>query len=184
MRGVVTAEFSIVLVWFMLLCCGVLELARVLYMFNTLQAVTLRAASTAAHTDFSDPAALAALRQQALLRDGAGGLVLGAPVSAAYVRIDYLALTSNGAAMTPIAAAALPACPANNRLVCMKDPYDASCIRLVRARICDPADSGECRAVLYQPLFSFLSLPLTLPTASAIAAAETLGALPGAAPCP
>jgi len=66
----------------------------------------------------------------------------------------------------------------------MKNPYDASCIRLVRARICDPAATGSCQRVRYQTLFSLVSLPLNLPMATAIVPAETLGAAAGAAPCP
>jgi hypothetical protein len=106
-------------------------------------------------------------------------------VSDAHVRIDYLSLSDSGTvAMTAIPAAALPSCPANNRINCMKDPYGASCIRLVRAQICDPAVTDSCVNVRYQGLFSLVSLPINLPRASSIASAETLGAAPGDAPCP
>lgn len=182
--GVVTAEFSIVLVWFLLMCSSVLEVARVMYMLNTLQAVTLRAASRAASTDPGDAAALDAVRQHAVFRQAAGGLLLGAPVTDAAVRIDYLALTGSSPDMTPIAAAALPACAANNRITCLNDPNDGACIRLVRARICDPAVADSCQPLRYRSLFSFLSLPLKLPQAPAIVPAESLGAAAGAPPCP
>ncbi len=183
--GAVTAEFAIVVTLFLLLVCSVIELARVMYMFNTLQVVTQRAAAAAAKADFTSAAAMGAVRQRAVFRGSAGVLAIGAPVTDEHVRIDYLSLSdAGGAGMAAIPAASLPACPANNRVTCMQDPYGASCIRLVRARICDPADAGECRSVPYQALFSFVGVAFNLPKATAIATAETLGAPPGQAPCP
>ncbi|MCU6497851.1 pilus assembly protein [Rugamonas sp. A1-17] len=184
-RGVVAVEFSMVLMLFLIIAVGVIELARAMYLYNTLEMVTQRAASLAANTDFRDAAAMDAVRQKAIFRSSAGALMLGAPITDAHVRIDYLALTYAGTpAMAEIPAAALPACTANNRITCMKDPYDASCIRFVRARICDPAVTATCNHVQYQTLFSLVSLPLSLPNATAIINAETLGATLGAAPCP
>lgn len=182
--GAVTAEFALVLMIFLTVVCAVLELARVMYMFNTLQMVTSRAAALAANADFSNAAAMNAVRQRAVFRTSPGMLAIGAPVTDAHVRIDYLSLAPSGTAMTPIAATSLPTCAANNRPICMRDPYDASCVRLVRARICDPAVAGECRNVAYQALFSFINLPIMLPRAMVITPAETLGAPPGQAPCP
>lgn len=183
--GVVAVEFSLVLMLFLLLAFGVLELARVLYLYNTLQIVTQRAASLASVTDFHDAAAMSSVRQRAVLRGTPGTLAFGEPVSDAHVRIDYLSLSDSGAiTMTPIATAALPSCPVNNRVNCLKDPYGASCIRLVRAQICDPAVTDSCANVRYQGLFSLVSLPISLPKATAIVSAETLGAMPGDTPCP
>lgn len=183
--GVVTAEFSLVLVAFLLLVFALMELARVMYLFSTLTMVTQRAATQAANTDFANAAAVQAVRQQAVFRDSPGTLLLGAPVSDAHVRISYLSLSGASAAMmTPIASGALPACPVNNRIACLKDPYAASCIRLVKVQICDPAITATCEPVVYRSLFSSLPLPIKLPIATAIAPAETLGAMPGEAPCP
>lgn len=174
-----------VLVLLLILVCGVLEVTRVLYLINTLQVVTARAAAAAAHTDLRNGAAMDAVRQQAVFRSSAGGLVLGAPITDAHVRIDYLALAGPEADMlSEIPAASLPSCAPNNRLTCLRNPYDASCIRLVRARICDPADASTCRSVAYRSVFTMMPLPLQLPTAPAIARAEGLGAGPGDAPCP
>lgn len=183
--GVVAVEFSLVLMLFLVMAVGVIECARAMYLYNTLEMVTQRAASLAANADFRDSAAMNAVRQKAIFRTSAGTLMLGAPITDAHVRIDYLALTYAGApALTEIPAAALPACTVNNRITCMKDPYDASCIRFVRARICDPAVTDTCNRVQYQALLSLVSLPLSLPNATAITNAETLGATLGAAPCP
>ena len=185
--GAVTAEFAMVLVLFLTVVCSVLELARVMYMFNTLQMVTNRAAALAANTDYSNAAAMSAVRQRAVFRSSPGMLAMGTPVTDDHVRIDYLSLATlsptSPAVGTPFKTASLPACPANNRGICMRDPYDESCVRLVRVRICDPLVVGECRNVAYQALFSFVGLPITLPQAATIVPAETLGALPGQAPC-
>lgn len=183
--GSTVAEFAVALLILLMFVCAVLELARLMYLYNTLQVVTQRAAALAANVDFKDAAALGGVRQKAIFRDSAGDLILGAPVTDAHVRIDYLSLSGAGAAMmTPIADASLPACAANNRVVCMADPYGAGCIRLVRARICDPSESGVCKRVAYQALFAFPGLGVALPTATSIVSAETLGAPPGRAPCP
>src|SRR5471030_2562603 len=121
--GVFAVEFAMVLMLFLTIAWGVIELARVMYMFNTLEEVTLRAASLAAYTDFQDASAMSALRQTAVLRDTPGSLPLGDPVTDAYVRIDYLSLSNTGAVtMSAIPTAALPACAANNRITCMKNP--------------------------------------------------------------
>lgn len=183
--GIVTVEFSLALMLFLTIAIAVIEFARAMYIYNTLEMVTQRAATLAANVDFHDAAAMSQVRQKAIFRDNAGTLMLGDPVTDAHVRIDYLALTYAGTpALTEIATAALPACTVNNRVTCMKDPYDASCIRFVRARICDPGVTSSCNSVQYKSLFSLVTLPLNLPKATAITNAETLGATVGAAPCP
>lgn len=182
--GAFTAEFAFVVILFLMIVGAAFELARVLYMFNTLQMVTQRAATLAANADFSNSADMNKVRQRAVFRDSPGLLAAGAPVTDAYVRIDYLSLSGAGATMAALPSTSLPACAANNRVTCMRDPYNASCVRLVRARICDPADTAQCRSVPYQVLFPFLGMPINLPKATAIVNAETLGAPPGHAPCP
>lgn len=183
--GSVTAEFSLILIAFLTLVCGIMEVARIIYLFNTLQVVTLRAATQAAQRNFRDANEMDAIRRQAVFRDTSGVLPLGAPVSDSHVRIEYLALAgSAGAMMTVIAPSALPSCPVANKLTCMKDPYGPGCIRLVRARICDPAHADSCHGVPYRGMFSFVRIPLTLPMATAIVPAEALGARPGDPACP
>lgn len=179
--GVYVVEFAIVAMVFFMFLFGVMEMARVMYMFNTLQEVTRRAAQAAASANFSDPASLAAVRQIAVFRSSAGALMLGDPVTDASIRIDYLALVVVAKHMTlvPMAASALPASPTRNRLNCTNDPNGAACISFVRVRVCDPANSASCTPVTYQSLLSFVSMPFGLPLSTSIVKAESLGYVPG-----
>lgn len=187
-RGGFIVEFALLILLFFTLVFGIIELARIQYLWNTLQEVTRSAASMAAVTKFNDAAAKAALRQKAIFRDSAGGLMFGSPVTDEHLRIDYLAVTkdsSGGLSLTPIADSALPSCIAANRAICGGDPYNASCVRYVRVRICDPADSSSCSAVQYKPLTSLLPITfLSLPTSTTIVRTESLGYSPSAAQCP
>lgn len=184
--GAVVIEFALALPIFLMLIFSVIELARISYLFNTLQEVTRRAATLAANTDFTDAAANNAVRQAAVFRIDSGTLALGAPVTDAHVRIDYLSLDQGGGSATlpEIPPASLSSCPASNRIVCMKDGNASNCIRFVRARICDPGNTAECARVPYQAIVSFISLPLQLPMATRIVTAESLGFVPGMPPCP
>lgn len=171
---------------FLALMFGVLELARAMYLFNTIQEVTRRAANAAANVDFRDTARLDQVRQAAIFRQSAGALLLGDPVHDTSVRIDYLAVTraADGAmSLTPIPKSAMPACPARNRVTCTNDPNDSSCIRFVRARICQAGSDDACVAPRYTPAFPLIDLPLALPTAPTIVSAESLGFVQGMVPC-
>jgi hypothetical protein len=184
--GATLAEFALCVLVFLGVLFFVTEAMRAMYMWNTLQEVTRRAARAAAIGDFSDPAAMDAIRQSAVMRDSAGTLPLGTPVTDAHVRIDYLSLTRNAdgsLSMTPIPAASLPACPVRAHLNCIANPNGASCIRFVRARICAPGGAG-CDAVNYEPLFPLTGIGNALSQATTIAKAESLGYQPGAAICP
>lgn len=185
-RGATVAEFALSLVIFLGAVFFVLEAARALYLWNTLQEVTRRAAAAAAVSDFSNPAVMEQVRQASILRDSAGGLALGMPITDAHVRIDYLSLTRNGDGSltpTPIPAGALPACPAQARINCAATPYGPGCIRMVRARICAPG-AEDCGAIAYQPLFPLTTLGITLPPSPTISRAESLGFQPGSSLCP
>jgi hypothetical protein len=185
--GVFAVEFAIVVVLFLTLMFGVIEVARTMYLFNTLQEATRRAASLAAVTDYRDASAMESVGLKALFLAKPGVLSLGAPISNEHIRIDYLALVrdaSGASTMTPIPASSLPTCPARNRVTCMANRNDGGCIRFVRARVCDPAHPSECVAVRYQALSGLISLPIDLPRAPAIATAETLGFKSDMMPCP
>ena len=184
-RGGAAVEFALVVLIFLMLVFGIIELARAMYICNTLQEVTRRAAALAAHTDFSDAGAMQRVRERAIFRDSPGYLAFAQPVTDAHINIDYLAITRNGASLvtTPITAGTLPASPTRNQEICMSNPNDAGCIRLVRVRMCLPG-GGQCVPIPYVSIVSLIPLPFPLPVATTIVTAETLGRPAGVAPVP
>lgn len=196
-RGVVAVEAALLLGLFMTVMFMALEVARAMYLFNTAQEITRRAARAAAVSDFSDAATMQRVRQQAIFRTTAGALLLADGIDDSSVRIDYLSLERNAGAANshapvPVAAGNLPACPLRNRVNCIANPYGATCVRLVRARLCQPgADSGACAPVPYTTmlpgllsLFQGTNPPITMPTFDTVVVADSLGYLPGAPDCP
>lgn len=191
--GVVAVEFALVALCFFVFAFGLMELARALYLWNTLQEVTRRAARAAAATNFADPHAMDELRRRAIfLRSRGGALALAAQVDETRVRIDYLWLqraANGGMTMMTLAAGALPACPARNALNCATNAYAGTCIRLVRARLCQPgavADPDACDPLPYVPLTGLIALPFDfrLPVSTSIVKAEALGYRSGDPLCP
>lgn len=172
-------EFALVAILFFLFVFGILEVARVMYVYNTLQESTRRAAAAAANVYPTDTAAIARLKEDAVFRTSPGQLILGAPVSDSHVRIDYLAYD-----LSVIPTSALPSCASDNQLICMANPHSASCIHFVEVRICDPSDTSACNPVQSQGMFPLVSLPVSLPTAPTIVPVETLGYKQGVPPCP
>lgn len=184
-RGVAAIEFALLATVFFLLVFGIMETARAIYLFNTLQEVTRRAAAAAANSGF-DQATIDRIRADALFADNRGKLALGDPVTPLHLKIEYLSLSrdSDTGALTPQPASPMPACPARNYLNCLADPYGPSCIRLVRVRVCQPDDAAACAAVPYQMLFPMIGLSaLKLPRSTTIVPAQTLGRAFGSLPC-
>jgi hypothetical protein len=185
-KGVAAVEFALLALGFFIVLFGVLEIARAVYLINTLQEVTRRAASLAASSRF-DSATLDQIRQQALFGSTNGSLLLGDPVTTADVKIDYLSMTRDATTGTLSAqpASPMPSCPATNRVNCLADPYSASCIRMVRVRICDPNGPDDCTRVGYRMLFPLINLSgLKLPQSETLAPAQSLGYTAGSVPCP
>lgn len=182
--GVAAVEFAILAVVFFMLVFGVLEIARAIYLFNTLQEVTRRAASMAASSAF-DSNTLDTIRRQALFADANGNLLLGDPVTPAHLKIDYLSISRDSSGvLTAQAASPMPSCPATNMLNCLTDPNGPSCIRLVRVRVCDPNGTDDCTAAPYRMLFPLVDLSLLkLPRSETVVPAQSLG-YTGSVPCP
>jgi hypothetical protein len=182
--GLAAVEFAIVSVIFFTFIFGVIELARAMYICNTLQEATRRAAVLAAKTDFTDSAKMQQVREAAIFRDSPGSLSFGDPITEQHIKIDYMSIARTGSTltMTPIPSGALPSTPAGNRLTCMRDPNDPSCIRLVRVRVCQPGGGNECDPVPYQSIVSLITLAFNLPTSTTIMNAETLGLAAGLPP--
>lgn len=185
-KGLAAVEFSIVAIIFFMLLFGVVELARIMYICNTLQEVTRRAAERAVNADFTDRAALQRIREAAVFRSSPGYLMFAQPVTDAHVKIDFLAITRDGAALALTPVQVLPDSPEHNQQICMLDANDARCIRMVRVRICLPGDGNTCDAVPYQPIVSLIPFPaaIHLPVSTTTSVAETLGKPAGLPPAP
>ena len=170
-------EFSLVAILFFTLFFGIIEVARAMYICNTLQEVTRRAAALATNTDFTNDLALQDVREEAIFRNTPGILAFAEPINDQHINIDYMRIQRNGAALTMarIPEGALPASPVENKVNCARDPYGASCIRLVRVRVCQEGSGAECTPVTYQTLVSLIPMPFGLPRSVTISTAETLG---------
>jgi hypothetical protein len=161
-------------------CFGLIEYGRMMFIWNALPEVARRAARAAAMTDFTDPAALQAVRTAALLGSG-GTLPMASNVGSGNLRIEYLWQDAAGnIATVPV----MPGCPLANRINCTRDPHGASCIRFVRVRLCGNDGGAGCPALEYQPISPVVAVPATLPPASVTVPAESLGFTPGQPPCP
>jgi hypothetical protein len=183
--GVAAIEFALLALVFFTLVFGIIEISRLLYVYNTLQEVTRRAAAAAVRVYPRDPGALDKVKQGALFRDTPGELILGSPVSDQNVRIEFLALTretTGKLSFSKIADGDLPSNAAQNRSICMGDPNAANCIRFVRVSICDIQDTAACQPVRSKMLVPLVNLPIALHKATTITAAESLGYSPGTAP--
>lgn len=184
--GAAAIEVALLAGIFFMVVFGVIEAARMLYIFNTVQESTRRAAAAAALVSHRDTQALERIRQHAVFRASPGKLVFGAPVSDRNIRIDYLALAGSGGAapvLTPIPEASLPLCPRENRRVCLLNPHASNCIRFVRARVCADDGDAACNPLAHVAVVPLLRFPLTLPRATTITPVESLGSQPEGTPC-
>jgi len=184
--GVAAVEFSLLAMVFFLVVFGAIEVARLMYMVNTLYDSTRRAAKEAALVSHRNEDELSRIRQRALFRNTPGLLPFGAPISDRNVRIDYLALVRVGNAapvMTPIPSTSLPFCPRENRRICLLNPNASNCMRFVRVRICADVGTSACNQAPYTSIAPFIPMPNRLPRATTINVIESLGSLPEGTPC-
>jgi hypothetical protein len=184
--GTAAVELAIVMIPFLLFLFGIMELARSMFVINTLQEVTRRAAAGAANSDFHGTA-LANVKVHAILRDSPGPLILSDPVTDQHIRIEYMAIIRNAdGSTTPtvIPTSSLPDTPEKNLAICAADSNAPTCVRLVRARVCDPGNTAACDPVIYQPVFPMIPFPMPLPASTTIVPAQSLGYVPPAClPC-
>jgi hypothetical protein len=154
-KGVAAIEFALVAMIFFTLLFGVLEFARLLYVFNSVQEVTRRAAREATVRWTSDTAVI-----KSIALFGGAALPGGAEVTGAHITIEYL--QANG---DPIGTP--PDDPGDNLSACGDATRTASCIDSVRVSVV---------GVTYIPmisLFGFLTLPL--PPSQVTMHAESMG---------
>ena len=156
-RGVATIEFAFVAMVFFTLLFGIIEIARLLYVFNSLQEVTRRAAreATVRWIDKTDE-----IKKLALF----GGTVLpaGAEITSASITIEYL--KADGTAVT-----VFPSDPGDNLSACGDVLRADNCIYSVRVSI------GN---VIYSPMLSIFNgviKDVTLPKSTVTMHAESMG---------
>lgn len=174
--GTAAVEFALLAVIFFSLVFGIIETARLLFVFNTLQEVTRRGAAAAVKVYPTDTA-IAAVRQHAIFRNSPGELMLAPPITDEHIRLSYLAFD-----LSHIPAGSWPANASENRRVCMTNSHAANCIRFVQVQICDPADASVCNAVPAQMILPFIDLRVPLHRATTIVPVESFGYVPGRLP--
>ena len=153
--GVATIEFSLVCLVFFTFLLGAIEFARLLYVFNTLQEVTRRAAREMTVHWINQEAAV-----KTLALFGAAALPGGAEITASSIKIEYL--TADDSIVT-----SFPSDPGDNLSACGDAARTASCIYSVRVSI----NAGN-----YIPMLSIFSfLGLALPSSSVTMHAESMG---------
>lgn len=166
-RGTTAIEFAIVAMVFLLIVLGIAEFGRILYMWNTVQEVTRRAAREAVVRDFGDKGKVA---RMAVFGDenGSGTVLLpaGAEITNASIRINYL-----NASLAPITP---PADAVTNFSICKNASLTASCVRYVEACV---ATNDECTDfVNYAPMVTlFPYLNIRIPVSRVVMPTESLG---------
>lgn len=175
-RGATAVEFSLISLFLFTLIFGIVELGRIMYVWNTVQEVTRRAAREAVVRNFNTD--VSALQREAIFRSGTstGTVVLpaAAEVSNAEIRITYLDASQ-------VAVSPAPADPADNFSACADAGRITSCIRYVRAEVCDVAG---CAGVLYRPVVGFLlgasgiDFRVRIPISPVVMPAESMGFAP------
>jgi hypothetical protein len=165
--GATAVELALISVALFTILFGVMELSRLLFLWGTYAQATASAVREAALVGIT--ANKDEIRQRALLVNGAEPLVFSGRTTYQYLNIDYL--NGNGD-VVPV----LP-CSADNAVTCMKNPTDASCVRFVRARLCQPGSEG-CANLAYEPMVLLGGVELlkfNLPWFTAIAPVESAG---------
>jgi hypothetical protein len=177
--GAAAIEFALLAVVFFTFVFGIIEVSRLLFVYNTLQEVTRRAAAAAVNVYPGNAVALAKVKQDAVFRDSPGELVLAPPITDQHVRLDYLKFD-----LSVIPEGSWPASAASNKQICMANPHAPNCIRFVRASVCDLGSANVCNVVTSEMLFPFINLHVPLHKATTIAPVESLGYVLGTPPPP
>lgn len=180
-RGATVVEFALIVIVFLTFIFGIVEVARLMFAFNTLQESTRRAASAAATSGFGNTGQMDDIRRRAIFRNDAGFLPLMPEVTDRAIRIDYMWMqlgSSGGFTLQAIPAGSEPASAMQNKNNCILDPYSSSCVQFVRVRVCDPQNTAECTPVNFKALTSIVTLPIPLPLATTIVRAQSLGYSP------
>ena len=179
-RGVAAVEFALVAVVFFMILLGIMEFGRIMYVWNTAQEVTRRAAREAVVRDFS-AAEIAAIQRDSIFKSGTSGTVnlpAGVEIANTTVKIAYLAVDAGGNRVA-ITGGNMPADPADNISACGDAArMFTSCIRFVQA--CIAVDDTCASSIPYQPMVLLLAnlgidLAINIPASTVVMPAESLG---------
>ena len=172
-RGVAALEFALVAIPFFLLLLGVIEFGRLLYVWNTVQEVTRNAARQAVVTDFTDTAAIAAIKRSAVFRIDDGPLPAASEITTAYVNIRYLNASYGDA--TP-----MPSGPGDNITACLAAGRVDGCIRFVEVCVSTNTTCAAGGLISFVPMIGLFSqfVDLKIPLSTVRMPAESLGFTP------
>src|SRR5205809_6055035 len=97
-RGVAAVEFALIAVVFFMVLLGIAEFGRIMYIWNTAQEVTRRAAREAVVRDFS-AVETAAIKRESIFQGGTSGpvnLPAGVEITNTTVKLVYLTVDAGG----------------------------------------------------------------------------------------
>jgi hypothetical protein len=182
-RGAATVEFALLAIVFFMVLLGIMEFGRLMYVWNTTQEVTRRAAREAVVRDFS-AAETSAIKRESIFQGGTSGTVYlpaGIEITNTTVKIVYLTVDAGGNRVA-IIAGNMPADPADNISACSDaGRVFITCIRFVQA--CIAVDDTCVNSIPYQPMVLLLAnlgidLAINIPASSVVMPAESLGFAP------
>ena len=182
-RGAATVEFALLAIVFFMVLLGIMEFGRLMFVWNTTQEVTRRAAREAVVRDFTS-AEIAAIQRESIFQGGSTGtayLPAGVEITNTTVKIVYLTVDAGGNRVA-ITAGNMPADPADNISACNDiGRMFTSCIRFVQA--CVAVDDTCANSIPYQPMVLLLAnlgidLAINIPASSVVMPAESLGFAP------
>lgn len=167
-NGTTAIEFAIVAMVFLVIVLGIMEFGRALFLWNTVQEVTRRAAREAVVRNTNDAPGISRF---AVFRPEGGTVTVALPAGGEItnfsVRINYL--NANMANASP-----MPTDPADNISACNNASRATSCIRYVETCV---ATGNDCaNSITYVPmvgLFPFLAI--RIPVSRVVMPAESLG---------
>jgi hypothetical protein len=179
-HGIAAVEFALTCVILFSFLFGIMEVARLTFVWNSLTQATSYTARTAATTAFSS-SQLDTLRQQAIFVVNASDpMPMTDNITYKNLQVVYLDANQN-----PVSQSQMPSCQAENLTNCAADPGGTSCVRFVRVRVCQAGSVGNsCIPVPYHPWVSMSAmagLNINLPWFTAIVPLEAT-TIPGICP--
>ena len=193
--GVFAVEFAMLAMLFFIFLFALLEVARAVYLWNLVPEITRRAARAAAVTDFSNASAVQSVREQAVLRFGAGPAGRWAAPSATPMCASIICRKSSGGGGAGGAAGERDAGLSATQPHQLPGRSARRQLHPLRARAAVPArrgnTGGSCERVPYRPILPMLEMlfpsgaqAVRLPSGVTLAVAESLGYQDNPAFCP